>query len=29
LPYPRFDEIVARDLERWGKVIRENNIKAD
>jgi tripartite-type tricarboxylate transporter receptor subunit TctC len=29
LAYPRFNEIVARDLERWGKVIRENNIKAD
>jgi tripartite-type tricarboxylate transporter receptor subunit TctC len=29
LPYPRFQEIVARDLERWGKVIRDNNIKAD
>jgi tripartite-type tricarboxylate transporter receptor subunit TctC len=29
VPYPRFNEIVARDLERWGKVIRDNNIKAD
>ena len=29
LAYPRFNEIVARDLERWGKVIRDNNIKAD
>ena len=29
LPYPRFNEIVARDYARWGKVIRENNIKAD
>jgi tripartite-type tricarboxylate transporter receptor subunit TctC len=29
LPYPRFQEIVARDLERWGNVIRENNIKPD
>lgn len=29
LPFPRFNEIVARDLERWGKVIRDNNIKAD
>jgi tripartite-type tricarboxylate transporter receptor subunit TctC len=29
LPYPRFQEIVARDLERWGRVIRENHIKAD
>jgi tripartite-type tricarboxylate transporter receptor subunit TctC len=29
LAYPRFNEIVARDLERWGRVIRENNIKAD
>jgi tripartite-type tricarboxylate transporter receptor subunit TctC len=29
LGYPRFNEIVARDLERWGKVIRENNIRAD
>jgi tripartite-type tricarboxylate transporter receptor subunit TctC len=28
-PYPRFNEIVARDLERWGKVIRDNKIKAD
>jgi tripartite-type tricarboxylate transporter receptor subunit TctC len=29
LPYPRFNEVVARDLERWGKVIRDNNIRAD
>ena len=29
LPYPRFQEVVARDLERWGKVIRDNNIRAD
>jgi tripartite-type tricarboxylate transporter receptor subunit TctC len=29
LPYPRFQEVVARDLERWGKVIRDNNIKPD
>ena len=29
LPYGRFQQIVARDLERWGKVIRDNNIKAD
>ena len=29
LAYPRFQEVVARDLERWGKVIRDNNIKAD
>ena len=29
LPYPRFNEVVARDLERWGKVIRDNNIKSD
>ena len=29
LGYPRFNEVVARDLERWGKVIRENNIRAD
>jgi tripartite-type tricarboxylate transporter receptor subunit TctC len=29
LPYPRFNEIVARDFERWGKVIRDNNIRAD
>jgi tripartite-type tricarboxylate transporter receptor subunit TctC len=29
LAYPRFNEIVARDLERWGKVIRDNHIKAD
>jgi tripartite-type tricarboxylate transporter receptor subunit TctC len=29
LAYPRFNEVVARDLERWGKVIRDNNIKAD
>jgi tripartite-type tricarboxylate transporter receptor subunit TctC len=29
LAYPRFNQIVARDLERWGKVIRDNNIKAD
>ena len=29
LPYPRFNEIVARDYERWGKVIRDNNIRAD
>ena len=24
-----FGEIVKRDLERWGKIIRDNNIKAD
>jgi tripartite-type tricarboxylate transporter receptor subunit TctC len=24
-----FSEIVKRDLERWGKIIRDNNIKAD
>ena len=29
LAYPRFNDVVARDLERWGKVIRENNIRAD
>jgi tripartite-type tricarboxylate transporter receptor subunit TctC len=29
MPYRRFNEIVARDFERWGKVIRENNIRAD
>jgi tripartite-type tricarboxylate transporter receptor subunit TctC len=29
LPYPRFNEVVARDLERWGKVIRDNKIRAD
>jgi tripartite-type tricarboxylate transporter receptor subunit TctC len=29
LAYPRFQEVVARDLERWGKVIRDNNIRAD
>jgi tripartite-type tricarboxylate transporter receptor subunit TctC len=29
LAYPRFNETVARDLERWGKVIRDNNIRAD
>ena len=29
LHYPRFQEVVARDLERWGKVIRDNNIRAD
>jgi len=29
LPYPRFQEVVARDFERWGKVIRDNNIRAD
>ena len=29
LPYPQFNEIVARDFERWGKVIRDNKIKAD
>lgn len=29
LAYPRFNEIVARDLERWGKVIRDHNIRAD
>jgi tripartite-type tricarboxylate transporter receptor subunit TctC len=29
LPYPRFNAVVARDLERWGKVIRDNNIRAD
>jgi hypothetical protein len=29
LPHPRFNQIVARDLERWGKVIRENHIRAD
>jgi tripartite-type tricarboxylate transporter receptor subunit TctC len=29
LPYPGFQEVVARDLERWGKVIRDNNIRAD
>jgi tripartite-type tricarboxylate transporter receptor subunit TctC len=29
VPYPRFQEVVARDLERWGKVIRDNNIRAD
>jgi tripartite-type tricarboxylate transporter receptor subunit TctC len=29
VPYPRFNEIVARDFERWGKVIRDNNIRAD
>ena len=29
LPYPRFQEVVAQDLERWGKVIRDNNIRAD
>jgi tripartite-type tricarboxylate transporter receptor subunit TctC len=28
-PYPRFNETVARDFERWGKVIRDNNIRAD
>jgi len=27
--YPRFNEVVARDLERWGKVIRDNHIRAD
>lgn len=25
----RFTEVVRRDYERWGKVIRDNNIKAD
>ncbi len=29
LPYPGFHQVVARDLERWGKVIRDNRIKAD
>jgi tripartite-type tricarboxylate transporter receptor subunit TctC len=29
LPHPRFQEVVARDLERWGQVIRDNNIRAD
>ena len=29
LPYPQFNEVVARDLERWGKVIRDNHIRAD
>lgn len=29
VPHPHFQEIVARDLERWGKVIRDNNIRAD
>ena len=29
LAYPRFNEVVARDLERWGKVIRDNNIKSE
>ena len=29
VPYPRFNEIVARDYERWGRVIRDNNIRAD
>jgi tripartite-type tricarboxylate transporter receptor subunit TctC len=29
LPYPRFQEVVAQDLERWGKVIRDNGIRAD
>jgi tripartite-type tricarboxylate transporter receptor subunit TctC len=29
LAYPRFNEVVARDLERWGKVIRDNHIRAD
>jgi tripartite-type tricarboxylate transporter receptor subunit TctC len=29
LGYPRFNEVVARDLERWGKVIRDNGIRAD
>jgi tripartite-type tricarboxylate transporter receptor subunit TctC len=24
-----FNEIVRRDLDRWGKIIRENNIRAD
>jgi tripartite-type tricarboxylate transporter receptor subunit TctC len=25
----RFAEVVRRDHERWGKLIRDNNIKAD
>jgi tripartite-type tricarboxylate transporter receptor subunit TctC len=29
VPYPRFNETVARDFERWGKVIRDNHIRAD
>jgi len=29
LPHPRFQEVVARDFERWGKLIRDNNIRAD
>jgi tripartite-type tricarboxylate transporter receptor subunit TctC len=29
LGYPQFNEVVARDLERWGKVIRDNHIRAD
>lgn len=27
--FERFTEVVKRDHERWGKVIRDNNIKAD
>jgi len=29
LAYPGFNEVMARDLERWGKVIRDNHIRAD
>jgi tripartite-type tricarboxylate transporter receptor subunit TctC len=29
LPSERFGEIVRRDYERWGQLIRENNIRAD
>ncbi len=29
VPSERFGEIVRRDYERWGQVIRENNIRAD
>jgi hypothetical protein len=25
----QFGEIVRRDYERWGQLIRENNIRAD
>jgi tripartite-type tricarboxylate transporter receptor subunit TctC len=29
IPSERFGEIVRRDYERWGQLIRENNIRAD
>jgi hypothetical protein len=25
----RFTDVVRRDMERWGKLIRDNGIKAD